>query len=285
MKLALETNLTVARPPAEVFDAWVDPEQMSGYFISSGSGPLEPGATVTWRWADHGDAHLDIQVDRVVAPRELSFRWSATGTETRVAVTFEARHDGAATEIVVSEGAWSGDAAGIASYGRQMQGWAHMLACLKAYLEYEGINLRSLALGPYDLCVERTMRATPAALFRAWTSEWGRWFADPPESVRMQHDSGLAYTFDGRKAIGGRRYPHYGRFVRVVPERLVELTWVTESTHGVETLLCVELEPRAGGTHLTLRHGGFADQATRDAHARNWPFALEHLDGILCAPA
>jgi uncharacterized protein YndB with AHSA1/START domain len=44
----------VLKPLEEVFDAVVDPAVLSGYFISSGSGRLEEGATVEWAFADVG---------------------------------------------------------------------------------------------------------------------------------------------------------------------------------------------------------------------------------------
>ena len=43
----------IARPVDEVFEAVVDPDQLSRYFTTGGAkGRLEPGATVTWDFAD-----------------------------------------------------------------------------------------------------------------------------------------------------------------------------------------------------------------------------------------
>ena len=74
------------------------------------------------------------------------FRWSATGAPTRVAVDFEGQA-GETTRVTVREGAWESDAEGSARYGQQTQGWVHMLMCLKAYLEYDRINLRGGSYG------------------------------------------------------------------------------------------------------------------------------------------
>lgn len=62
--LEVHTKLTIAKPVHEVFACIVDPEKMSHYFISSGSGFLEEGKTVLWAWEDVG-AELPIRVTKV----------------------------------------------------------------------------------------------------------------------------------------------------------------------------------------------------------------------------
>lgn len=145
------------------------------------------------------------------------------------------------------------------------------------------VCLPDLASRPFDLTVERTMRAAPGLLFRAWTAGFDRWSAapgtvlmaaavDPPFFFEVHHD--------------GQRHPHYGRFLRLDPGRLVELTWLTgvAGTKGAETVVTVELSSSENDTHLRLTHAGFPDQDSRDGHEQAWPSILTNLDERLASP-
>ena len=89
---------------------------------------------------------------------------------------------------------------------------------------------------------------------------------DAPYFVEVRHD--------------GARHPHDGRFLRLDPSRLVELTWLTGAggTEGAETIVTVEFAPCGDGTLLGLTQAGFASAAARDGHERAWPAILAHLD-------
>jgi uncharacterized protein YndB with AHSA1/START domain len=58
MKLQAEVEKKISKSVKEVFEAIVDPEKMSRYFITSGSSRLEEGKTI-WKWDDVG-AELPI---------------------------------------------------------------------------------------------------------------------------------------------------------------------------------------------------------------------------------
>ncbi|ONM47370.1 SRPBCC family protein [Nocardia donostiensis] len=139
------------------------------------------------------------------------------------------------------------------------------------------VRLPDLSARPYELTVERVMTASPSLLYLAWTQGFDIWFADP-ESVRMRPEVNEPFYFE--VVHEGMRHPHYGRFLRLEPNRSVELTWVTgaEGTEGAETVVRVEFVRQPRGIRLRLRHSGFPNEAARDRHRAAWPAVLEQLD-------
>ncbi len=134
-----------------------------------------------------------------------------------------------------------------------------------------------LSTRPHGLRVTRDMAASPARLYAAWTTGFDRWFA-APGSALMTAEVNAPFFFEVH--VEGQRHPHYGRFLRLEPDRLVELTWVTGAggSEGAETVVTVELAPHAGGTQLTLSHAGFSNESMRDRTEEAWPHVLAQLD-------
>lgn len=140
-------KIQIRKPVAEVFEAIVEPEKMSNYFIAKGSARMETGREVMWSFpeAPFSEA-FPVRVDRVEKDRHVSFYWEGMeGAQHLVQITLEAAGP-EATVVSVSEKGGRQDEAGLKWLKGNTEGWANFLACMKAYLEYR-INLRK---GAFD---------------------------------------------------------------------------------------------------------------------------------------
>ena len=157
MDLKFRVAARIARPVHEVFEAVADPRKLSSYFTTGGAkGRLETGATVTWDFHDYPGA-FPVEVVEVVPDEMIVLRWDAAegeqldaegkpdvtsaGYKTRVTMNFSPLDGGTRTLVEIREEGWRETQGALdASYGN-CQGWAQMLAALKAWVEH-GINLR-----------------------------------------------------------------------------------------------------------------------------------------------
>ncbi len=139
--LSISTKIQVAKSREDVFQTIADRKKLNKFFISEASSDFEAGKQITWKFPEFKFVEFSIEVLKVEYPEIIILTWE--GAENHITtVTFELTEiEKYQTLVSVVEEGMQNDAEGIAWLGRNSEGWANFLACLKAYLEY-GINLR-----------------------------------------------------------------------------------------------------------------------------------------------
>ena len=140
-RLEIKTSIKVCKSLHEVFEAIVDPANMTNYFISSSTGYMKDGASLTWKFPEM-DLEFPIKVDKIINDEYVSFYWDPVmdGEQTLVEITLKQADDNK-TLIIATEKSKPNNETGIKWLKSNTEGWAHFLACMKAWLEH-GINLR-----------------------------------------------------------------------------------------------------------------------------------------------
>jgi uncharacterized protein YndB with AHSA1/START domain len=127
-----------------------------------------------------------------------------------------------------------------------------------------------------DITVSRSIPAPAEKAFDVWMdphSPGGPWFGSERSIVNPVLD-GLFYL---AVEHDGRVWAHYGRFLRIDRPQLVEYTWVSEATKGLESIVSVTFEAHGAQTEVTLRHTGFPDDELGRKHKDGWIWVLSLL--------
>jgi len=136
MKLHSTATIQIQRSAEDIYEAIIDPLQMRHYFLSEGSGRLNVGSAVWWKFPEFPEA-FEVIGKAMDPGRLISFVWDAG---TLVTITLQEVEPGN-TIVKIVEGDKDLTEENILWALRNTEGWANFLACLKAYMEYD-INLR-----------------------------------------------------------------------------------------------------------------------------------------------
>ena len=147
--LEVKAAIQISKPDNEVFEAIVDPLQISNYFISESSGRMEEGKKIIWKFPEF-DMEAPIRTGKIEKNKYISFYWEIDGIELLTEMTLTPKAN-SSTLVSITEKSRENDEAGIRWLVGNTEGWANFLACLKAWLEY-GINLRK---GAFDFMSEK----------------------------------------------------------------------------------------------------------------------------------
>ena len=128
-----------------------------------------------------------------------------------------------------------------------------------------------------DVTASRLIRGEAAEVFDVWLDPAcpGSPWHGAKKIIANPVADGLFYWAHENS---GRVFPHFGRFLRVDRGKLVEYTWMSEGTHGLESTVSVSFEARAGGTQVTIVHRGLPDDTGGRDHERGWTHFLGALE-------
>ncbi len=119
------------------------------------------------------------------------------------------------------------------------------------------------------ISVPRRIEASPEEVFDAWAAPdlFRAWF-EPHRAILAKAAVDALWYWQADHA--GRLWAHYCRYLRVERPRLIEFTWMSEATRGLESRVTVEMTPSRGGTDLVLTHSGIPDDELGRSHEGGW---------------
>jgi uncharacterized protein YndB with AHSA1/START domain len=143
-----------------------------------------------------------------------------------------------------------------------------------------------------EVKVSRFIRGTAEEVFDVWfdpESPGGPWYGAKKAILNLAVD-GMFFFGVAEPAMRAHMgelpvverpegmLGHFGRFTVVERHRVVEHTWMSEHTYGIETTVTVTFEPMKDGTQLTIVHRGVPDDERGRRHERGWNFLTSRLE-------
>jgi uncharacterized protein YndB with AHSA1/START domain len=138
-----KAEMLIRKPVSVVFEAFVDPAITSRFWFTRGSGMLEAGTTVQWDWEMYGFS-VQVNVLEIEQDRRIRIEWSTTDAPTTVEWRFFPRPE-QTTFVSITNTGFRGDGDEVVAQAiGSTEGFALVLAALKAYLEH-GVSLNLVA--------------------------------------------------------------------------------------------------------------------------------------------
>jgi uncharacterized protein YndB with AHSA1/START domain len=127
------------------------------------------------------------------------------------------------------------------------------------------------------ITLNRTIPASPAEVYDAWLdpekpgTPWHR-----ASKLIVNPKVGSLFHFTTAKDPGAG-WPHYGLFTTLERPAKIEYTWMSPFTHGLESVVTVELQKQGDDTLLQLRHANLPDDEDGRSHDAGWSSLIGQL--------
>lgn len=136
----VKVSYLISKDIATVFQAIVDKNKLSKYFVSFASHSLDEAKMILWKWEDY-NAECEVEVLKVIKNERIEFSWNNGKIKRNVEIELE-NSTSNSTRITVIEHGFDPVEEHYHEIVQQTQGWTDFICSLKAFL-YAGINLRS----------------------------------------------------------------------------------------------------------------------------------------------
>ncbi|HVZ87271.1 MAG TPA: SRPBCC domain-containing protein [Polyangia bacterium] len=133
------------------------------------------------------------------------------------------------------------------------------------------------------ITLNRTIPASPDEVYEAWLdpekpgTPWHR-----ASKLILTPKVGSLFHFTTAKDPGNG-WPHYGCFTTLERPAKIEYTWMSPFTHGLESIVTVELQKQGDDTLLQLRHANLPDDDDGHLHETGWSELIVKLTDRLGA--
>ncbi|MCC3861232.1 SRPBCC family protein [Pseudemcibacter aquimaris] len=134
-----KAELRIRKPVDVVFEAFVNPDQITRFWFDKSTGPLALGANVEWCWTMYGFC-VPVRVTEFIDGEKIHMTWGDGDDLSRLEWTFAGRDDGTTLVTMINKGFKGTDDEKMAKALDSNGGFHLVVAAAKAYLEH-GIKL------------------------------------------------------------------------------------------------------------------------------------------------
>ena len=100
-KLEIKVALQISKPIDIVFEAIINPDKMTNYFISKSTGIMEEGKELIWNFPEF-DMDYAVRVGKIEVNKYISYYWNTEVKELFVEIMLESQANGS-TLVSISE--------------------------------------------------------------------------------------------------------------------------------------------------------------------------------------
>jgi uncharacterized protein YndB with AHSA1/START domain len=136
---------------------------------------------------------------------------------------------------------------------------------------------------PGTIVARRTIPATVDELFDAWLdpdslAQWMRASEGSRSTVTI--DARVGGTYEVVMHRPDRDMRNHGEYRVIERNSKLVFTWLSDFTHGIETLVTVDFNVLDAGTEIVVTHERLPDHEAGLAHARGWTAGLQRLEEL-----